>query len=382
MTQLEYYMETALELAEQGRWHACPNPVVGAVLVGNDGQIVGRGFHRAYGQPHAEVECLENARANGVDPNVCSLVVTLEPCNHHGKTPPCSQAIIEAGIKHVVIGMRDPNPQAAGGMEELAKHGVNVQCGILEERCRDANADFILRLQSKRPYVILKLASTLDGRIATRMGHSRWISGEESRAAVHRLRAGIGIAGGAVLVGGNTFTTDNPRLTARLDPMPQKQPLGCILASRLPRPDADFHILKERPEQCLFLTTPAAAASTSAAALRGMGANVLGVKVMSRGGLDLEEALIDIQRDFNCLHILCEGGGRLGLSLLQAGLVDEFHLHLTPRIIGDQMAKPLLDGRAPLTMDEALNMRFYKTALVGEDLHLHLRPKHKDNQQA
>ena len=212
----ESFMREAAELAERGRWSAAPNPTVGAVLV-RDGVVVARGWHTAYGKSHAEVECLKDAEAKGVDPSACTLVVTLEPCNHQGQTPPCTEAVIAAGIRHVVIGLRDPNPKAAGGMERLAEAGVEVEAGVCEELCRDLVADFLIWQTTKRPYVMLKLAMTLDGRIATRTGHSRWITGETARRQVHELRANVGRAGGAILVGGNTLHTDNPLLTARLD---------------------------------------------------------------------------------------------------------------------------------------------------------------------
>ena len=208
------FMREALALAENGRWSACPNPTVGAVLV-RDGQVVARGWHHAAGQPHAEVECLRDAQRQGIDPAQCTLVVTLEPCNHYGKTPPCSEAVLAAGIKRVVIGLYDPTPKAAGGAERLRAAGVEVIGPVCERECRDQVADF-LAWQQGRPYVILKMAATMDGRIATRTGHSRWVSSEGSRALVHRLRAGIGRAGGAVLVGGGTFRADNPCLTARI----------------------------------------------------------------------------------------------------------------------------------------------------------------------
>ena len=158
----ESFMREAAELAERGRWSAAPNPTVGAVLV-RDGVVVARGWHTAYGKSHAEVECLKDAEAKGVAPSACTLVVTLEPCNHQGQTPPCTEAVIAAGIRHVVIGLRDPNPKAAGGMERLAEAGVEVEAGVCEELCRDLVADFLIWQTTKRPYVMLKLAMTLDG---------------------------------------------------------------------------------------------------------------------------------------------------------------------------------------------------------------------------
>ena len=226
MTEQDFapFMHEAIALAEQGRWKACPNPTVGAVLA-RDGRVVARGWHHEAGQDHAEVDCLKDAAARGVDPKGCTLVVTLEPCNHQGKTPPCTQAILDAGISRVVMGLADPNPQAAGGAARLRDAGVEVIGPVCEAECRDLVADFLIWQSTDRPYVILKMAATLDGRIATRNGQSQWISCEASRREVQELRAGLGLSGGAVLVGGGTFRADNPRLTAREDGYEGPQPL-------------------------------------------------------------------------------------------------------------------------------------------------------------
>ena len=367
------FMREALALTENGRWSACPNPTVGAVLV-RDGRVVARGWHHAAGQPHAEVECLRDAQRQGIDPAQCTLVVTLEPCNHYGKTPPCSEAVLAAGIRRVVIGLHDPTPKAAGGAERLRAAGVDVIGPVCEQECRDQVADF-LAWQQGRPYVILKLAATMDGRIATRTGHSRWISSEGSRALVHRLRAGIGRAGGAVLVGGGTFRADNPCLTARIPgETVERQPLACVLTSRLPNPAGDIHLLKERPGQAVFLCSPAAAASTAAHALRQMGVRVLALGPGQRGCPDFAAMFRMLYEDLHCPYVLCEGGGHLALSLLEAGFADEFLLHLAPRILGDNEAAPLFDGRSPLTMAEALELRVCRTSLCDGDVHLQLRP--------
>ncbi|MCL1985190.1 MAG: bifunctional diaminohydroxyphosphoribosylaminopyrimidine deaminase/5-amino-6-(5-phosphoribosylamino)uracil reductase RibD [Betaproteobacteria bacterium] len=370
----EPFMDAAIALAEQGRWRACPNPVVGAVLV-RDGQIAAQGFHSACGQPHAEVECLRDAAEKGVNPADCTLCVTLEPCNHYGKTPPCTQAIWESGIRRVVVGLRDPHPEAGGGADWLRERGVEVETGVRAQACHDLAADFLVWQQEQRPYLILKLASTLDGRIATRSGHAQWISGEYSRASVHELRAGIGSCGGAVLIGGNTFYTDNPLLTARPLPSEGRQPLACILTSRLPHPAKNISLLHQRPGQCVFLCPRGIDASPEAAALRDIGAHVHGLdRAPEHQGLDLHAGLRLLQKNHACFYVLCEGGGKLALSLLEQGLVDEFRLHMAPRILGDNAALPLFDGRAPLHMDQSLGMRIASLGMCGEDAHMVLRP--------
>lgn len=368
------FMREAIVLAERGRWAVAPNPTVGAVLV-RDNQIVAQGWHGEFGGPHAEVACLADAVQKGIDPAECVLVVTLEPCRHHGKTPPCTDAILEAGIRHVVIGMADPTGLAAGGAMVLRSRGIRVDEGVLLQECRDLIADFIVWQNTRRrPYVIVKLASTLDGRIATRSGHSQWITGEASRLKVHALRAGVGRAGGAVLVGSNTLNMDNPLLTAR-DVPTSRQPLAMAITSRLPGSDT-LHVIRDRPQETIFFTTSAGAASPRAAALRQRGVRIVGLENWkSPKGEDLMQAMDYIRKDLECLYLLCEGGGKIALSLLEACLVDELHLHLSPKLLGDNEARPLLDGRSPLQLEEALQLRLVQAGMCGEDCHLVLRPQ-------
>ena len=376
-TSFAPFMRQAAALAERGRWAACPNPTVGAVLV-RDGNIVAEGWHTAYGEAHAEVECLRDATAKGVDPAQCTLVVTLEPCNHHGKTPPCTQAILAAGITHVVVGLRDLNPKAAGGLEFLQEHGVRVDCGVEEELCRDLVADFLTLQNTERPYVLLKMASTLDGRIGTRSGHSQWVSGEASRRTVQHLRAGVARCGGAVLIGGGTFRADNPKLTVRdaHGGHSGPQPLACVFTSRLPTPTSPTFLVEERSESTVFFTPPAVAASTVAQSLRERGVRVWSVEPGGPGRTpDMHALLCRLRQELHCPYVLCEGGGKLALSLLEAGLVDEFRLHLAPCILGDNASRPLFDGRSPLHMTEALPLRITHHDICGEDMHLTLRPR-------
>ena len=256
------YMELALMLAKNGLGWTAPNPMVGAVLV-KDGEIIGQGWHEKCGEPHAERNALANCKKS---PQGATLYVTLEPCCHQGKTPPCTAAVREAGIKKLVVGLADPNPVACGGACQLREAGLEVVEGVCAQECRDLVADFLVWQTQNRPYVILKMAATLDGRIATRKGQSQWISSEPSRQEVQRLRAGIGLCGGAVLIGGGTFRADDPRLTVHEAGATAPQPLACVLTSRLPQPDADFHLLRHRPEQTIFMASPAAAASTTGTA--------------------------------------------------------------------------------------------------------------------
>ena len=376
MSQHPYapFMREAGALAERGRWRAAPNPTVGAVLV-RDGEVVARGWHAARGEDHAEGACLKDAAARGVDPAQCTLVVTLEPCNHQGLTPPCTDAVLAAGIRRVVIGMADVNPEASGGAERLREAGVEVEMGVLEAECRDLVADFIVWQTTARPYVVLKMAATLDGRIATRSGNAQRISGEESRQRVMALREGMGLAGGAVLVGGNTFALDNPQLTARTDTA-TRQPLAAVATSRLPGIDAPFHLIQERPQDCVFFSSAAQAASPNAVALRARGARIYGLdKAPSGRGLDVEQLLAKLRGDEHCLYVLCEGGAKMGLSLLEQGVVDEFLLHLAPVVLGDEEAKPLFAGRNVDSIEDVLRMRLTGVDASGGDVRLSFRPE-------
>ena len=375
MSEQDYapFMREALALAQEGRFTACPNPTVGAVLV-RDGRIVAGGFHRAAGDDHAEVACLKNAAEGSRETVGATLVVTLEPCKHCGKTPPCTDAILAAGIARGVGGLADPNPLAGGGSVRLREAGVEVIEGVLEQECRDLVADFLVWQETDRPYVILKMAATLDGRIAARNGQSRWIGSAASRRKVQQWRAGVGHCGGVVLVGGGTFRADNPRLTARDASVAGPQPLACVVTSCLPRADDAAFLPAERPLQTIFFTSPAAAGSVEAERLRRRGVRVLDYGYGPHDGADFAALMRTLRQETGSPYVLCEGGGRLALSLLEADMADEFRLHLAPSILGDNEAFPLFTGRAPLGMDEALRMRVSETSLCGGDVHLVLRP--------
>jgi diaminohydroxyphosphoribosylaminopyrimidine deaminase/5-amino-6-(5-phosphoribosylamino)uracil reductase len=364
-------MRQALALAAKSRGLTAPNPAVGAVLVAGD-RVVASGRHEYCGGPHAEVACLADAARKGVDPAGCAMYVTLEPCNHHGKTPPCTQAILAAGIGRLYVGCPDPNPDVAGGGAAfLRARGLQVHMGLLERECRDMIADFLVWKTTDRTYNLLKLAATLDGRIACRTGHSRWITGEAARRRVHELRA----RADAVLVGGQTFRADDPGLDPRLAPAPawMKDPLAVVLTSQLPDPGADCRLLRERPERTVFLTDTDAAASDAAARLRDLGGRVLAVG--EPGRLSLARAFTALRAEAGCHTVLCEGGGRMGLSLLASGLADEFLLFLAPKILGDELAVPLFSGRRAETMDQALGLRTTGTERIGDDLLLTFRPR-------
>ena len=394
------FMLRALALAELSRGDTCPNPVVGAVLI-KDGRIVAEGRHGHYGGPHAEIEALNQAARQGIDPAGCTLVVTLEPCAHYGKTPPCCEAIAAAGIRHVVVGLADPTPRAGGGAACLRAAGVRVDMGVAGDLVARQLADFIFWQTSDLPFITLKLAATLDGAIATRSGESRWITGPAARRRVHELRS----TAQAVMVGGNTFRQDNPSLTCRLSEPPQEtcsgaglglfpgagranlleaatrpQPLAVVVTACLPEATGDYHLLQTRAAQTIFLTSAAAAQTPAAEALRGLGAFVIAPPSVPLSALPGEEGvgglcmetmlhnLATLRREFNCCRILCEGGGSLGLFLLRQGLARYFELHSAPLIMGDDQAVRLFSGLDPTRLSQALRLRLLLQGRAGEDM--------------
>lgn len=368
-------MREAILEARKGRFDTYPNPAVGAVLL-HDGIIVARGHHARAGGPHAEIACLEDARRKGVSARGLTMVVTLEPCNHQGKTGPCSEALIEAGIARVVVGTKDPTSRASGGAQRLREAGVEVIEDVLEPECRLMVSDFLTWQTQNRPFVMLKLASTLDGRIATRSGKSRWITGEAARNDVHRLRAGVGRAGGAVIVGGSTFRNDNPRLDAREPHGGGPQPKAVVFTTSLPDASADCHLLRDRANDAIFFVNAKEAESEKAKALRDIGVAV----VASAHGpnadvLDHLKSLVASMHELGMPYLLCEGGGRLGMRLIEAGLVDLFFMQTATKIVGDAEARSLFDGRSPDSMEEALHLKNVGTRLVGDDLSMAYVPE-------
>jgi diaminohydroxyphosphoribosylaminopyrimidine deaminase / 5-amino-6-(5-phosphoribosylamino)uracil reductase len=367
-------MLQAVTLAEQAKGFTAPNPCVGALLTRN-AVVVAQGYHRGPGLPHAEVEALQDAQANGVDPRECTLWVTLEPCNHTGRTPPCTQAITEAGIRQVVVGTADPNPHVhGGGIDHLRATGVEVVVGVAETACRDLIADFVTWVTSPFPYLYLKLAVTLDGRIAARSGDSHWISSRQSRDLVHSLRGRVG----AVLVGSGTLRADNPRLTCRnpskIDTCPHNagQPLAVVVGSSLPDPEADFFLLRQRPSETIFWTTAETAESRNAERLRALGCRVWGAG--EGKSVDLGVALARLRSELGVLEVMCEGGGRLAQHLVSQNLVGEWWLFLAPKTLGDEHAVPMLSGAVVERMDDARQWRYAQVRELGRDIWFVLRP--------
>jgi diaminohydroxyphosphoribosylaminopyrimidine deaminase/5-amino-6-(5-phosphoribosylamino)uracil reductase len=315
-------MRMALRLAAKGVGRTSPNPAVGAVLV-RGGNVVGRGYHRAAGLPHAEVEAIRDAgsRASGAD-----LYVTLEPCLHTGRTGPCTEAILSAGIRRVAAAMLDPNPRVSGrGIKELRKAGLAVADGLLEEEARSLNRPYCRWVVSGKPFVTLKLAMSLDGQIAAFTGTSRWITGEESRRMVHRMRAGAD----AVLVGGETFRKDDPLLTSRIPG--GRDPRRIILASRWSGL-ASRRIFRRGKGEILFVC-PREVPDREAERVVSLGGRVL--RLPSRGGRISADVLLRALGKEGVTSLLVEGGGRTAGWLVSAGAVDRIVFFLAPLLLGE-----------------------------------------------
>ncbi|WP_165675681.1 bifunctional diaminohydroxyphosphoribosylaminopyrimidine deaminase/5-amino-6-(5-phosphoribosylamino)uracil reductase RibD [Metapseudomonas otitidis] len=354
------FMARALELARKGLYSTHPNPRVGCVIV-RDGQVVGEGWHARAGEPHAEVHALRQAgeRARGA-----TAYVTLEPCSHHGRTPPCADALVNAGIARVVAAMQDPNPQVAGrGLLRLMDAGIAVQSGVLESEARALNAGFIKRMETGLPFVRVKLAMSLDGRTAMASGESQWITGPAARAAVQRLRARASV----VLTGADTVLTDGARLTVRPDELGLNAELTALALTRPPQRvlvDGRLRVPLSAP---FYQVGKALVATCAVASARDRfqeeGHELLAVP-SSNGHVDLRRLLLELgSRGAN--EVLVEAGPRLAGAFARAGLVDEFQIFMAGRLLGSS-ARPLLDW--PLArMAEAPQLKITDVRAVGDD---------------
>jgi diaminohydroxyphosphoribosylaminopyrimidine deaminase/5-amino-6-(5-phosphoribosylamino)uracil reductase len=357
----ERYMRLALREARRGLGRTSPNPAVGAVLV-KGGRIVGRGHHARAGSPHAEVLAIRDAgaRARGAD-----LYTTLEPCDHFGRTPPCSLAILEAGVRRVFSGSGDPNPRVNGrGIRRLRRAGVEVAPGLLREACDALNEPWFRFITTGRPHVTLKVAATLDGRIATASGDSRWVTGPEARAHVHRLRNGVD----AVLVGSGTARADDPRLTARLPGGRGRDPLRVVLDSRLDLP-ATLRLFRQRSAAATLVAH--VAGSPPARPPRGV--EYLRCRAR-KGRVDLRH-LLDLLGERGVTTLLVEGGAEVNRSFLDAGLVDQLLLFLAPKVAGGGLS--WLGGAGPARMADALPLLDLRVRRLGRDLLVSGRPAPK-----
>ena len=355
----ESMMRRAIMLARQGVGWTNPNPIVGSVVV-KDGRVIGEGYHEVYGSLHAE----RNALANCVeDPAGATLYVTLEPCCHTGKQPPCTDAVILAGIARVVVGSRDPNPLVAGkGNAALREAGIEVVEDVLRDRCDALNTVFFHFIQSGRPYVVSKWAMTLDGKIATHSGDARWVSCEESRADTHRLRHRLA----SIMVGINTVIADDPMLTARCD-FPTRQPLRIVVDGKLRIPH-DCKLLKTLDEAPVLVATAVAQDGDRAQEIREMGAEVVSLP-RPDGEVDLA-ALIHLLGTRGVDSVLVEGGATLHEAMFRTGLVDRTIVYLAPKVCGGMDALTPVAGQGVEKMADALNLGHPMVERMGDDLKL------------
>ena len=351
-------MEMALSLAEKGRGWTSPNPMVGAVVV-KDGKVVGQGFHRKAGGPHAEIFALEEA---GDDAKGATLYVTLEPCNHEGRTPPCTEAILKSGVKTVIAGMRDPNPSVSGGgMDYLASRGIATTVGVCEDACRRLNESFIKYITTGNPFVILKCATTLDGRIATRTGDSKWITNKRSRQFVHGLRH----AADAIMVGIGTVTKDNPSLTTRLEKTKGSDPMRIILDTHLTiSPEARLLHLSSSSDTVII--SDRSVALDKRKAIEKTGAQVWAVDCL-QGQIDIKALLKQLGKT-GITSLLIEGGSRVNGSALRAGIVDKIYMFYAPKLCAGDDGVPICSGPGVHFMKDCMEVSHVSVHRFEDDI--------------
>lgn len=356
----EFFMQSALDLARKGTGLVHPNPLVGAVLV-RDGEIIGRGFHAFYGGPHAEVMAIDNAILSGnTDFSNTTLYVTLEPCCHFGKTPPCTSLILNSGIRSVVVGMEDPNPLVAGkGIRILKEAGIDVEVGILEAECRELNRVFITYITTGKPFVLLKSGLSLDGKISTASGESRWISCEESRKDVHRLRSEYM----AIMCGIETVLSDDPALTVRM--IEGRNPTRIIADSHLRIP-MDSNIVTTAHKIKTIIATTEDSDTAKAEKLKDAGVHLIYTR-QTEGHVDLQE-LMTILGQMEIDSILLEGGGTLAFSALKAGIVNAVRFYMAPVLLGGQRARTVIAGEGFSALADACKIENIRIGSCGSDI--------------
>lgn len=358
MVEDRKYMERALRAAARGSGYTRPNPLVGAVVV-RDGEIVGEGWHEAYGTAHAEVNALK--RAEGAASGA-TMYVTLEPCSHHGKTPPCCEAIVKAGITRLVCPMVDPNPQVSGrGFAYLREHGVEVVIGLMERESEKLNEVFLHYITTGRPFVTVKTAMSLDGKIATVTGNSRWISGEESRAFVHTLRH----KSAAIAVGVNTIIADDPLLTTRLENRAASNPLRVIYDSS-GRTPLDSQVLNTPDVSPVLLFATPALTAQKKLLYKNKGAEVVILNSEEHSEMVRESLRILAEKQIDSL--LVEGGGTLIDSFFAADSVNRYITHIAPMIIGGATALTPVAGRGVESLEKAWRFTEVEVQRMGEDI--------------
>ena len=366
----EKYMKKCIALAKKGEGNVSPNPLVGAVVLDKNGNLAGYGWHKKYGQAHAEVNAIKMAEENGADIKGGTIFVSLEPCSHYGKTPPCADLIIEKGLKKVVAGCVDPNPKVAGrGLEKLKNARIEVVSGVLENECKELNEIFIKNQLQKKPFVAIKTAVTLDAKIATKTGNSKWITSEKSRAYVQKLRNKYD----AILTGSGTVIADNPSLTCRMKN--GVNPLRVIIdSSAITPPEAKVFnndgtriilVVKEGIERKKTEKYPE-------------NVEILKCPLNPKSGKTDLNILMEKLFDKGIMSILIEAGGVLNGAFLKEGLVDKLYQFVAPKLLGDNAAKSFAEGFDIQKIDEGINFELKQTKTFGQDVLLVLKTPIKE----
>lgn len=353
----EYFMEMALNLAKKGIGFTNPNPLVGAVIV-KDGKVIGKGYHEKYGENHAEINALNNAKE---DVHGATMYVNLEPCSHFGNVPPCVNRIIESGIKKVVIAMEDPNPIVSGkGIQILKENGLEVKIGVLKKEAEKLNEIFIKYISTGKPFVILKAGMSLDGKIATYTGDSRWITGKRAREYVHILRQRVS----AILVGVNTVIVDDPMLNTRLNNIECKDPIRIILDSH-GRTPLKSNVLNTNPSNTIVAVTNNAL-EKNIKAIEKIGAEVM-ITPVKDGKVDLQ-FLMEKLGERKIDSLLIEGGGEINFSFLKEKLVDKVIFFIAPKIIGGETSKTPVEGKGVEYLKDAIDLKDITMCKIGDDI--------------
>lgn len=351
----EWYMSRAMKLAEQGAGFVSPNPMVGAVIV-KDGKIIGEGYHRYFGGLHAEREALAACTET---PKGATMYVTLEPCCHYGKQPPCVEAIVEAKIRHVVVGAKDANPMVAGkGIAYLREHGIRVTEHVLEAECRKQNEVFFHFIRTKKPFVILKYAMTLDGKIATATGASKWITGEKARAHVQTQRHRYS----AIMVGVGTVIKDNPLLTCRMEG--GRNPVRIICDTHLKTP-LESQIVATAKDVPTILAT-CCRQEEAYIPYQQAGCCILPVKE-AQGHVDINH-LLELLGEKEIDSVIIEGGGTLNWSVVNAGIVNKVQAYISPKFFGGKDAKTPVEGRGVDIPSAAFCLAKTNVTMLGDDI--------------
>jgi len=352
------YMELAIELAKNGEGAVNPNPMVGAIVV-KDGEIIGRGYHKKFGGPHAEVYALEEA---GILAKGADMYVTLEPCSHHGKTPPCADAIIKAGIRRCIVAMKDPNPLVAGrGLNKMKEAGIEVISGIMEQESQEINKVFVKYINNDIPYIFLKTALTLDGKIATSSGDSKWISNEEARKKVQKYRNKYM----GIMVGINTVLKDNPRLTARIEN--GIDPYRIVIDPELVINIEANIIMNNTDKKTIIVTSQENMRNEKYKKLKEKN-----VKFIFIPGKEFEIYIVMQEiKKLGIDSVLVEGGSKVISHILREKIVDEGVFFIAPKILGDSNAIPLIEGFDVEKMSEAIKLKDVNYKIYGDNIGIH-----------